>query len=204
MLTFIIIYLVLTVRLLPPLTALAPPAVLTVAGPEPPLALPAVPVSSTALPSLAAALQRAVPAVPSLLTDAGAVDTLAVLLTARVAELEVTERPPPALVAVTGSPHTGAVAATGEAAHTEAAVRPGPVSGAPALPAAQVEGPVVVAVRQAGLDQEVPLVAGLAHPAEVAVADTLGTGPVLGTAPVQAVSCTEEQTSVNNHNERIN
>ena len=197
MLTFIIIYLVLTVCLLPPLTALPPPAVLTVAGPEPPLALPALPVSSTALASLAAALQRAVPAVPSLLTDAGAVDTLAVLLTARVAELEVTESSPPALVAVTGPLHTGAVAATGEAAHTQTAVWPSPVRRTPALPAAQVEGPVVVAVRQAGLDQEVPLVAGLAHPAEVAVADTLGAGPVLGTAPVQAVSCTEEQTSVN-------
>ena len=73
----------------------------------------------------------------------------------------------------------------------------------PALPAAHVERPVVVAVRQAGLDQEVPLVAGLAHPAEVAVADTLGAGPVLGTGAVQAVSCTEEQTSVNNHSELI-
>ena len=129
--TFIIIYLVLTVCLLPPLTALAPPAVLTVAGPKPPLALPTVPVSSTALPSLAAALQRAVPAVPSLLTDAGAVDTLAVLLTARVAELEVTERPPPAPVTLTAPRNTGAVASTGEAAHTEAALRPRPVSRAP-------------------------------------------------------------------------
>ena len=129
--TFIIIYLVLTVRLLPPLTALAPPAVLTVAGPEPPLALPTLPVSSTALPSLAAALQRAVPAVPSLLADAGAVDTLAVFLTARLAELEVTERSAPALVAVTAPPHTGAVPATGQPAHTQAAVRPSPVSRAP-------------------------------------------------------------------------
>ena len=48
---------------------------------------------------------------------------------------------------------------------------------------------MVVAVRQAGLDHEVPLVADLAHPAEVAVANPLGAGPVLGTGPVQAVSC---------------
>ena len=62
---------------------------------------------------------------------------------------------------------------------------------------------MVVAVRQAGLDHEVPLVAGLAHPAQVAVADTLGTGPVLGTAPLQTVSCTGENT-VNTRNELIN
>ena len=48
---------------------------------------------------------------------------------------------------------------------------------------------MVVAVRQAGLDHEVPLLAALPHPAEVAVADPLGAGPVLGTGPVQAVSC---------------
>ena len=130
--TFIIIYLVLTVCLLPPLTALPSPAVLTGAAPEPPLVLPAVPVASTALASLAAALQRAVPPVPSLLTDAGAVDTLAVLLTARVAELEVTERPPPARVTVTAPGHTGPVTSTGQTAHTQAALRPRPVSRAPA------------------------------------------------------------------------
>lgn len=126
--TFIIIYLVLALRLLSPLTGLPPPAVLTAAGPPPPLVLPAVSVAATAL---AAALQRAVPAVPSLLADAGAVDTLAVFLTARLAELEVTERSAPALVAVTAPPHTGAVPATGQPAHTQAAVRPSPVSRAP-------------------------------------------------------------------------
>ena len=51
---------------------------------------------------------------------------------------------------------------------------------------------MVVAVREAGLDHQVPLVAGLAHPAEVAVADPLGAGPVLGTGAVQAVACTEQ------------
>ena len=74
------------------------------------------------------------PAVPSLLTDAGPVDTLAVFLTARVTELEVTERTPPARVTVTAARHTGPVSSTGQTAHTEAALRSRPVIRAPGGP----------------------------------------------------------------------
>ena len=82
-LTFIIVYLVLTVSLLSPLTVLSPPTVLTSTAPDCPhlatLSVPATPINAT--------LQRTVAAVPSLLADAGSIDTLAVLLTAGVAEL---------------------------------------------------------------------------------------------------------------------
>ena len=82
-LTFIIVYLVLTVSLLPPLTVLSPPAVLTPTAPGSPhlatLSVPATPITAT--------FQRTVATVPSLLADAGPVDTLSVLLTTGVAEL---------------------------------------------------------------------------------------------------------------------
>ena len=69
-------------------------------------------------------------------------------------------------------------------------------SHSPALSCHHVERSVVVAVREAGLDHQVLLVAGLAHPAEVAVADTLGAGPVLRTGPVQTVSCTDQKSTL--------
>ena len=127
LLTFIIVYLVLAVGLLPPLAGLSSPAVMTGAGPVSSL-LTTLPMTPTAL---ATALQGAVSAVPSLLTDAGAVDTLTVYLTPRMAELEMTERSSPSLLTDTDPALTSPVVPTVQAADTHSTVGTSPVLLAP-------------------------------------------------------------------------
>ena len=72
-------------------------------------------------------VQAAVTPIPSLLTDAGAIDTLTMLLTPRVTLSDVTQAPAPPLVTSTHAPLTRAVLATRKAAHTEAAIGPSPL-----------------------------------------------------------------------------
>ena len=72
------------------------------------------------------------PAVPALLTDAGAVDTLAVLLTPSLALLDLAQTSAPAVLADTLPALTLPVLATVQAAHTHLALRPCPVLTAPA------------------------------------------------------------------------
>ena len=75
----------------------------------------------------AAPIQAAVTPIPPLLTDAGAVDTLTMLLTPRVTLSDVTQAPAPPLITSTRAPLTRAVLTTRKAAHTEAAIGPGPL-----------------------------------------------------------------------------
>ena len=72
------------------------------------------------------------PAVPALLTDAGAVDTLAVLFTPSLALLDLAQTSAPALLADTLPALTLPVLATVQAADTHLALRPCPVLTAPA------------------------------------------------------------------------
>ena len=72
-------------------------------------------------------IQAAVTPIPPLLTDAAAIDTLAMLLTPGVTLSDVTQAPAPPLVTSTRAPLTRAVLTTRKAAHTEAAIVPSPI-----------------------------------------------------------------------------
>ena len=56
------------------------------------------------------------------------------------------------------------------------------------MPRTDVVAAVSAAVGEAGLDHGVLKAAGLPHPAQVTVADSLRAGAVMGTAPVQTVA----------------
>ena len=114
--------------LLAPLTVVSPPADLAPAAPDSSL-LATLPVACTALST---AVQGAVAAIPSLLAETGAINTLAVLLTVLVAELSVTELAAPALLTLAAPALTDPVRSAVQSTHTQAALWPRPVRLAPA------------------------------------------------------------------------